>query len=90
MPLSMALVTMNEFLTSVVVPARDEDFIPQIASSYRGSGGFGRGAVLVTERRANGGRPSTGNICCYLPDLVTPTFKTPSLFDSFSLELHLS
>ena len=40
--------------------------------------------------RANSGRPSPGNICCYLPDLVTPTFKTPSLFDSFSLELHLS
>ena len=26
----------------------------------------------------------------YLLDLVTPTFKTPSMFDGFLLELHLS
>jgi hypothetical protein len=33
---------------------------------------------------------SAGDICCYLPDLVTPTFKTPSLFYGFLLELHIS
>ena len=34
--------------------------------------------------------PSAGQICCYLPDLVTPTFKTPSVFDGFLLELNFS
>jgi hypothetical protein len=40
--------------------------------------------------RAAAGRRVRGHICCYLHDLVTPTFKTPSLFDDFLLELHLS
>ena len=61
--------------------------VPQIASSYRGSGGFGREAGV--RDWMPGGRV-TPHICCYLPDLVTPTFKTPSLFDGFLLELHLS
>ena len=37
---------------------------PQIAFSYRGSGGFDRGLVLVFQRRAAAGRASEG------PDLL--------------------
>jgi len=34
--------------------------------------------------------PSAGQICYYLLELVTPTFKTRSVYDCFLLELHLS
>ena len=48
---------------------------PQIGFSYKGLGGLGRGA--------GGGRPLpcgqlSASICCYLHDLVTPTFKNAS------------
>ena len=34
--------------------------------------------------------PSAGQICYYLLELVTPTFKTRSVYDCFLQELHLS
>ena len=61
---------------------------PKQLSSYRGSGGFDREAGGRTWMP--GGRVRARFAAIYLTWLVTPTFKTPSLFDGFLLELHLS
>jgi hypothetical protein len=47
---------------------------------------FGRGAGVRLDASGECGP----YLLLFIPDLVTPTFKTPSLFDGFLLELHIS